>query len=322
MLDKLMDTQAMEKYQKDSAQIITKVLRDFFNDEMICFDRSRFAGGMTNYNYVMSIHGSEYIVRQPGPLTEVVIDRRIEEYNTKIIAKYDINSECVYFDSKTGVKISHFMSDSSNLAQAGPTSPESLEAVADLMKRIHTMSSTFKNAFDWKKELEKYESIVELVNGVFFFDYEQLKEKAFILCDEMIQNIELTPCHNDTVPENFLKTQKNKYYLIDWEYSGLNDPAFDLAAFIVETRLSKDEIDELLFNYYGESYPEGTISKIKAFILAQDLLWTAWAIVRHYYGENYADYCEMRYERFRKNTLSLEKDREYPLYKMVDSYGE
>ena len=41
-------------------------------------------------------------------------------------------------------------------------------------------------------------------------------------------------------------------FLIDWEYSGLNDPIWDLAAFSIESNLSDDEEKELL-DYYFEN---------------------------------------------------------------------
>lgn len=308
-----------EQYQLETSKVLTETLRSFFNDETLVFDRSRFAGGLTNYNYVMEIHGEEYIVRQPGPLTEVMIDRKIEEFNTAIVADFSINSECVYINAETGIKISRFIPNSHNLAQVNPTSSNNLKAVSDLMKKVHTMPRSFRNIFCWRAELEKYEEVVKMVNGVFFFDYASLKKKAFAFCEENIRNVELVPCHNDTVPENFLLGENEDYYLIDWEYSGLNDLNFDLAAFIVETRLNRTEINELLHNYYGETIPEDAIQKIKSYILIQDLLWTVWAIIRHYSGENFADYCEMRYERFRRNTLELTKDKDFPLDKMVET---
>lgn len=308
-----------EQYQLESSKVLTQTLRSFFKDETLVFDRSRFAGGLTNYNYVMEIHGEEYIVRQPGPMTEVMIDRKMEEFNTAIVADFSINSECVYINSDTGIKISRFIPNSHNLAQVNPASSKNLKAVSDLMKKVHTMPRSFRNIFCWKAELEKYEDVVKMVNGAFFFDYLSLKKKAFDFCEENIRNVQLVPCHNDTVPENFLLGENDDYYLIDWEYSGLNDLNFDLAAFIVETRLTRTEIDELLHNYYGESIPEDAILKIKSYILIQDLLWTVWAIIRHYSGENYTDYCEMRYERFRRNTLELTKDKAFPLYKMVET---
>src|SRR5690554_5406484 len=87
-------------------EIIQKKLRTIFNDDEIMFDKSRFAGGLTNYNYIMTIHGEEYVIRKPGGMTEQMIDRTVEKINNKITSQLGINSECIYFDEVTGIKIS------------------------------------------------------------------------------------------------------------------------------------------------------------------------------------------------------------------------
>lgn len=300
-------------------QLMDEKLQEVFNDPNLRFDRSSFTGGLTNYNYRMHIQGKDYVIREPGILTDIMIDREIEQLNTNVVSHLGINSTCIYFDAITGIKISEFIPNSQNLAQANPFAEQNLTAVTDILKKVHTSPTQFETAFDWKSELTKYEDVIKSINGNLFFDYPSLKKKLYDFFDDYVTDVQLVPCHNDTVPENFLVDDQENYYLIDWEYSGLNDLNFDLAAFIVETRLPKEAIEQLLKNYYGQQLPDGAIQKIKAYILAQDLLWTVWALIRHYCGDNFLDYCDMRYERFRHNMLELSKNPDYPLYKMVEN---
>lgn len=54
--------------------------------------------------------------------------------------------------------------------------------------------------------------------------------------------IKLSPCHNDLVAENILIVEddvndigaNNQLFFIDWEYSGMNDPMWDIAALFLE----------------------------------------------------------------------------------------
>lgn len=303
--------------QQNIELIVQEKLREVFNDDTLIFDRSIFAGGLTNYNYIMNIAGDDYVIRQPGKLTKQMIDREIEQVNNGIASEFGVNSECIYFDAETGIKISRFIPNSKNLAQSDPFSLESLIAVSEVMKKIHTSPVHFNNTFEWLKELEKYEEIIDQINGNLFFDYYELKEQLLTFFETHVSEAVLVPCHNDTVPENFLAADNGNYYLIDWEYSGLNDANWDLAAYIIETRLPDSSIDMLLETYYPNGFSEQDIMKIKGYIMAQDLLWTVWALIRHYCGDNFLDYCDMRYERFRKNIIELSDAFEYPLYKMV-----
>lgn len=297
---------------------IQATLRQVFNDDSLLFDTSRFAGGLTNYNYIMTIRGEEYVIRQPGGLTEQIIDRNQEQVNNAIAADFNINSDCIYFDAATGIKISRYIANSSNMAQANPAAPPHLAAVAALMRQVHAFPRAFANRFDWQTELQKYERIIQSLQGDVFSDYLDLKAELVAFVQESIKTTSWVPCHNDTVPENFLLDAGGKTYLIDWEYSGMNDPCWDVAAYIVESRLDAAAIDALTNHYFGRPRSAEEELKLKAFIMVQDLLWTAWALIRHYNGDDFLEYCTLRYERFRKNIQLMRHMPDCPLVSLVE----
>lgn len=303
--------------QMNMEDLVQQKLRLFFEDDRIVFDKSRFAGGLTNYNYIMNIHGREYVIRKPGNLTDQMIDRRIERVNNGIASEFGVNSECIYFDEESGIKISKYIPDSTTLAAAGPLALQSLKAVSSLLKKIHGSPKHFPNQFDWLSELAKYEAIVTQINGELFFDYASLKEQLLRFMEVNVKNVISVPCHNDTVPENFLVDGNGSVYLIDWEYSGMNDPAFDIAAYIIESRLTTEAIDQLFEAYYGNTFTQDDLMKVKCYMMAQDLLWTVWALLRHYTGDDYLDYCSLRYNRLRRNIQVLSMQPDYPIADMV-----
>ena len=298
-------------------ELVQEKLRHAFHDESIVFDKSRFAGGLTNYNYIMDIKGIEYVIRQPGGMTEQIIDRKIERVNNNIASEFGVNSDCIYFDEYSGIKISVNIKNSQNMAQADPGSPKNLESVSDIMKKIHSFPKVFSNRFDWQTELFKYELIIQQLHGDFFFDYITLKDQLVSFVQKTIKNTISVPCHNDTVPENFIIDNTSRIYLIDWEYSGMNDPCWDVAAYILESKLSAEAIHHLIHNYFGYPLTPMEEFKIKSFMMAQDLLWTAWALIRHYNGDDFLEYCCIRYERFRKNIKTMTKSPHYSIASMV-----
>lgn len=298
-------------------EIIQEKLQLIFNDDTIIFDKSRSAGGLTNYNYIMNIKGEEYVVRQPGGMTNIMIDRNIEKVNNNIASELGLNSECVYFDELSGIKISKYIKDSHNVALANPSCPANLIAVSKLMKKIHSSPKHFPNSFDWHTELKKYEQIVKELNGDLFFDYVTLKEKLLDFMGENIKHIISLPCHNDTVPENFIINSDGRAFLIDWEYSGMNDPSWDVAAYILEAKLTEESIQYLVLEYYGQIPMPEEVLKLKCFMIAQDLLWAVWALIRHYNGDDFLDYCYFRYERFRKNIKAITVSLDYSIGDLV-----
>lgn len=298
-------------------ELIQKRLRQIFHDDSIVFDKSRFTGGLTNYNFIMSINGTEYVIRQPGGMTNQMIDRNIEKVNNAIACELGLNSQCFYFDEISGIKISFYIQNSKNIAQLDPCNPANLMAVSELIKKTHTSPKNFPNVFDWRMELDKYEQIVKGLNGDFFFDYASLKKLLFDFFTLNIPNTLSVPCHNDTVPENFVIDKNGKAYLIDWEYSGMNDPNWDVAAYILESKLTMEAIETLVTDYYGRGPTPEEELKIKGFMAAQDLLWTVWALIRHYNGEDFLDYCNIRYERFRRNVKVISKKPDCSIFDLV-----
>ena len=69
----------------------------------------------------------------------------------------------------------------------------------------------------------------------------------------------LVPCHNDLLAANFLD-DGHEVRIIDYEYSGMNEPAFELGNLAQESGLSDGELAELVISGYG---------------------WTLWGVIQH-----------------------------------------
>lgn len=297
--------------------LIQRSIRRVFNDDTLRFDKSRFAGGLTNYNYIMAIHGHDYVIRQPGGMTEKMINRYTELENGKRTTSLGINCPYLYFDPDTGIKITNYIPHSKNLAQCNPRSNKNINIVLSLLKQLHHMQESFSNQFNWILELQKYETIIQDLHGETSMDYEEIKRYLEGLYNNYLNNENLVPCHNDPVPENFLTSPSGTSYLIDWEYSGMNSIYWDIAAYILESQLPEKAIYYLLETYFNRHITNNELFKIKIYILAQDLLWTTWALVRHYNGDDFLDYYVFRYERLKRNIRQLKSNTTFPLYKFV-----
>jgi thiamine kinase-like enzyme len=70
-------------------------------------------------------------------------------------------------------------------------------------------------------------------------------------------------------------------WLIDWEYSGMNDPLWDLGDLSVEGGFDAAQDEEMIRAYFsGEPKPaeRGRIVVYKAMC---DLLWALWGLIQH-----------------------------------------
>jgi thiamine kinase-like enzyme len=96
------------------------------------------------------------------------------------------------------------------------------------------------------------------------------------------------PCHNDTWPPNFID-DGSVLHLLDWEYSGMNDPAWDLADLSVEAGLDEAAEAHLLATY-GTGHDPGLPARVAALKPVTDLLWGLWALVQHAVGHPADDF--------------------------------
>jgi thiamine kinase-like enzyme len=79
--------------------------------------------------------------------------------------------------------------------------------------------------------------------------------------------------HNDLHPKNILFGKKIQF--IDWEYAGVSDCYFDLAAIIVEFKLNDKDEKSFLRSYFSTRQTPN-YKKLEAFKVIYKTLWTVW----------------------------------------------
>lgn len=83
---------------------------------------------------------------------------------------------------------------------------------------------------------------------------------------------EFCPSHGDLVPQNIILESSGQIRLIDWDYSGLHDPCWDLAYAIQEIGLNATEANGLL-EAYGRPLPAERLLLFRALIVAINAAW-------------------------------------------------
>ena len=106
----------------------------------------------------------------------------------------------------------------------------------------------------------------------------------------------LVPCNNDLLPGNFIDDGR-RVWIIDYEYSGNNDPCFELGNIWAESFLELDRLTELVDAYYGEHRPE-KIARAWLFALAGKYGWTLWASIQNSVSDLEFDFWNWGMEKF------------------------
>lgn len=251
----------------------------------------KFAGGMTNSNYRCITKNKEYIVRIPGKCTEIMISRFNEKYNSKLGYLLDLNVDTIYFNDVTGIKITEYISNAETLTPQSAKLEENIKRTTSLLRKLHSSNAELQSTFDVFSELQKYEELVRNANGSFYPGYLEIRNHFFNFKDILNEiGMNIVSCHNDLVAENFIKNQQ-RMYLIDWEYAGMNDPMWDLAAHLLECAFEPDEEVLLLKHYFeNKEINQKNLQKILIFKILQDFLWSVWTMAKESEGEDFGTY--------------------------------
>lgn len=303
--DKLMK-RIYKKEQMLHLELLREIVQDCLGIETSLIRDISPIGGMTNKNYKVITADQVYVLRIPGNGTDKMISRTAEIKNASLAHEIGVDAELIYFNEVTGIKISKFIDNAQTLSAEASKKPYVMKKICEVLNKLHKCGLTMENEFQVYEKIDEYECLLNNLKGDYYDDYSQVKNQVILLKEIMQQlDVELVPCHNDTLAENFIKDENERFYLIDWEYAGMNDPMWDIAAHCLESQFNEDE-EELFLNTYFNSVP-GEKYKIRILInkIYQDFLWSLWTKVKEASGDDFGTYGLERYNRAKHNLKLL-----------------
>lgn len=286
--------------ESEKIEEIKNLLVSTLDIKKLDIDEIEVLGGMTNKNYLVTINNKKYVLRIPGNGTSGMINRYFEKINIEQAILVGIDKKFIYFNENTGVKISEYIENAETLNPETSKKIENLFLTSNLLRKLHTSNIKFENNFDVFDEIIKYEKLIknEKTLEERYEKYLINRKKIFDLKGILLKNgYRTVACHNDTIPENFIKNKRNEIFLIDWEYSGMNDPMWDLAAHSLEVNLSKEMELFFLENYFNKKLESNEKLRIEIYKILQDFLWSIWTVVKEEMGEEFGSYGIDRYNR-------------------------
>ncbi len=257
-------------------------------------------GGLTNSNYKVAIDDVTYAVRLAGAGTMEYLNRPAEKHNAQVMADIGISAPIIYYDETTGNQVCKFIDDSKTLHIEDFKEENYLSLAAHVFRNYHECKREFISEFDPLKEIETYIQLLAAKNYKFYEGAEIMREKIEAIRGVFNNNPPLkAPCHNDPLCENWLDDKKN-FYLIDWEYSGMNDPLFDLGALAIEAELSDEQERFFLQQYFGGELSEQQLGSLIINKFLCDALWAYWAVLQIAMGKSKEEYWPYGLNRFNR----------------------
>lgn len=285
---------------------LRQYLRDIFPSEDIEQASVVQIGGMSNKNFRVDFKGQSYVLRVPGNGSDGMVVRSDEQFNAMEGCRLGVTPAVRYFNPQTGIKLADYIEDAETLNSATIQRPDNMRKVADIYRTIHGAHIRLKNEFNIFREIAKYDTLLERAGAKMYAGWEEFRPLVMGLEERLNRiGVDLKPCHNDAVPENFVKASDGALYLIDWEYSGMNDPMADFAALFLESSFTPENQDYILSRYFDGPAPEHTQERILCYQILWDTLWAQWTVIKEAKGDDFGSYGIDRYNRAKTNINKL-----------------
>lgn len=273
-------------------------LQVIFSDQDISKARIEQIGGMSNKNFKVTLDFGIYVLRVPGNGSDGMVERTNEEFNALEACRLGVNPEIRYFNPTTGIKLADFIENAETLNAATVQRHDNMRKIAAIYRKVHDSKIRLKNEFNIFKEIEKYDGLIEKAGASMYDGWKEVRPQVMALEGYLNSiGVDLKPCHNDALYENFIKAEDGTIFLIDWEYSGMNDPMADFAALFIEAGFEKENEDYILDKYYEGKIPAGTYEKILCYQILWDCLWAQWTVIKEAKGDDFGSYGVDRFNR-------------------------
>lgn len=228
---------------------------------------------LTNRTFRIGRAGAAYVLRLPGPGTGRYIDRLGEAANARAAAAIGLGPEVVFADPARGLMLTRFIDGAVPLSAARLRQPVELRATVLLLRQLHESGIVFRG------HMRLYEKMDEYIALAGSSSLEELRRAG-----ERLRSIlepgwgPVRPCHIDPAPHNFV-VAGNARHLVDWEYSAMCEPLWDLAGLSIEGEFDANQDANMLLAYFG-GVERIWASRLHLYKIMLRLLAASWGLVR------------------------------------------
>jgi thiamine kinase-like enzyme len=235
-------------------------------------------GGLTNVNFKVTTPERTVVVRLSGSDGDLLsIDRDAEHVNSRRAAESGAAPEVLRYLPEHHALIVAWI-EGRTLAADDLRETSMLERVATVCRTLHA-GPRFVGDFDMFAVQRRYLGIVQERGFRLPDRYLELMPQADRIAAALaVRQGPAVPCNNDLLAANFID-DGDRLWVIDYEYGGNGDPAFELGNIWQESQLSLDELATLVDAYTG-GHLRHQVARAHLYGVMARYGWTLWASIQ------------------------------------------
>lgn len=238
-------------------------------------------GGLSHRVLRVEVDGGTYVVRVLDPAVSAAglgIPARLEIENTVRAALTGVGPAVLHTEGDTMVL--EYV-DGVTLGRDDVRRQETIPRLAAACRRLHAAPEPFAGDFNiFRKAEELFDRCrrhdLRVPEGYgdhlpVLASIERAMERA---------PLPAVPCHNDLLPENFIDDGRD-IRIVDFQLSGMNDPAFELGDIAAEGDFEPGRVETLAAAYFGDAMSDVLLARVRLYLLVSNVTWTLWFAIHH-----------------------------------------
>jgi aminoglycoside phosphotransferase (APT) family kinase protein len=230
--------------------------------------------GLTNESWLVRTRSDAVVVRISASSDDALrIDRPSEARVLAIVASAGVGAPVIRSDPERRLLVTRYAGPSWSYEEAREHA--NIVRAAALLVRLHRLDAPGVRTVDLAATIEGYLSTLTLAGAGGDLTRQSLRERAHEAANVLRRDAATRLCHNDVHHLNIVGGDELR--LIDWEYAGVGEPLFDLAALCVYHGYERTRRELLLTSYSADAGPDRESRLDQALWLFEYIreLWTA-----------------------------------------------
>ena len=239
---------------------------------------SELPGGLTNRNYKVTTPDGVYVARLwSGGGDFLAINRDYEHHNSVAAAQAGVGAPVVAYRPEDNLLVLEFI-DGRTFSEADVQNPANIPRIAQACRRLHS-GPRFLGDFDMFVIQGRYAAVTAELGFRVPAGYDALMPQVESARRALAVRAGPTvPCNNDLLAANFIDDGV-RLWLIDYEYSGNNDPCFELGNIWGESGLSGEALAGLVTGYYSRPL-RNKIARAQLLGIIGKYGWALWGAIQ------------------------------------------
>ena len=264
--------------------------------------------GITNKNFLIKIAGRpRFVLRKFSETAKLLgINREHEFANARIASFSGFSPKVVHFNPKQRVLITEY-AEGRIFTSGMLTKKTTVKKLSEVLRKLHGSKNIFRGNADILRIIKSYAKKA-MARGAIIPKaaqkaFENSSQEYKTIFEKKIRPVSVpknVPSHLDLLGNNIIFA-KDKVLLIDWEYSAMADPFFDLSLISALNDFNSKQDLVLLKAYFGRNLSSNHVLCFKIFkklVITREMFWGILQSVVSKLEVNYNEYTQKQIKRY------------------------